>query len=1078
MNLKMKKFGFSLLVQLLCFQLAFAPSILQAQTTDGNSTAALDRELTELGNVFKNALEGYGEHAVKLEKEEEDIPPLKPEYLVSPYRRAKNVKSEVARLLYDSSVSVEDRRRILLSYAENVIAPVRDLDQHTNISAHQEFWIEFPSVLNEGDGDSYFRRQLDIGQYDREQIENIASVWEGAASRGEEGQLSEEQQSALSDQSPLNPLYLEAVSSGSEMRLRFSPREVIQRDIQALIKVPTVKNIVRASKWKTSQNILKEIFLASANNGENYAPIDIPISCQTRDNGSWPKTLNSIYSAKDGEDFIETTLFRGGFLPNTTTIDEEVREPNEDYYLYYQDKNPLTSSYHAPIPWERNQAVMQGLTGKSGKEFGEGLHPDFDDYSDFSLILQIKGWPESLQEQKYIPEAIQSMARMFPQYARTIYSMTPLVQGPYSQNQEQIIPALVQSMFLPSPEEKKSIQDGILNFLYPLADAIEAETEEEVEVSEYGLTPFLLQTMLDKEVVTIEDLFGSNLRATLGRAIKIPFPSLYGSPYWRGWAFKSLDDWGECALKSPETFKSLDDWGECALKSPETFNLVRTFHQVCRQFSKLPSLCQRDIRGDEQKARQFVQDVRHYIGELVLGDEYLPTRRLDTQAHQGNYQVLARLWNYLRDHTSGLPSASISEKDYLLEQMAAENPWAVLRLGYLIARQERPELKDALDRAFRPLKLHLPLVPHHGNRVLNTPEKAAYWEEERKKLWTQNNLLFQKDARGEQTYYQKFQKVVSQTFLTKKQVEDFLDQNPGVTLSDETRDELDALFEGDQGRISEFLYSLYQLRGDTAAQARRLRQFTQRQGFNAFVETNYDEINQKEELIEFRRQFYELDGDAEAQARLLRQFASQQEYETEALLQILFFDERPLNAKTNFLFVDSSAKQILLTGLLKEAAALKKDRLLVKLDQICQYSEEDFRELQTLFHATSTQHQNLGQSEERIQEVSAKLEEMIGTEEMGDWWYIGAMMTGAFATVLAGSICTAMSGGLCAPLMMAMPAIGLGTYGSQLILGKREGLRKWRANQNVKFVGSMEELGFADARKFPGSAPYLGLARH
>ena len=140
-----------------------------------------------------------------------------------------------------------------------------------------------------------------------------------------------------------------------------------------------------------------------------------------------------------------------------------------------------------------------------------------------------------------------------------------------------------------------------------------------------------------------------------------------------------------------------------------------------------------------------------------------------------------------------------------------------------------------------------------------------------------------------------------------------------------------------------------------------------------------------------------------------------------------------------------------------------------ELGQICQLSEENTRDRQALFHATSAQHQafdekifpGISPSEERVQEIAAKLQELIDAEEWKDMWIAGGFMVAAFTVIGAGALCPLLPGVGCAFLSAALPWAGYGAGGAQLLLASREWDRKRRADAYEAQVRTMEDLGFA-----------------
>ncbi len=785
-----------------------------------------------------------------------------------------------------------------------------------------------------------------------------------------------------------NPWNLDIIPrDGQSASLSFAKDGNRERKIISLIKVPTADNYTRAAKWLTLELAFQEVLMYRAMTGGESASgpggVEVPRNCQSPQNGNWPSVLESPFTPQNGEALIQSALFATGFLPNSEDFD------TSEYYLNHVIYDPTSEWYPPSIPWERNRAILQGagpyypsaLFNPFGQSPSHGpylppsLRPDLDDRLDFSTVLQAMQWTGG--SNLTAPSSCHS-------WWEYLYKNC-------SPNEE---------LF----SEAQQIVQGLI----PQAEEGEYYPEK---------APYLAQLMEEKGASGVADLMGKDLLAQLeSTTIKIPLPSLYGSRHWRDWALMQLGEWAEGAESDPQGHA-----------------LGHTVKQICREQSAYDaapsSLCPAGTTPDtspslaitpwtakwwEAQGHQFAVNVQNTVAQLLATDEYTPTQRLNVEEWQNHYRTLARLWNYLRDRTDQLPAAYKSEKDYLQGQWDAGNPWAIMRTGYLIARQENPHLESVLEELILPIKLHLPLIPHHGNRVLHSLQKNTHYQTERDLLQESSPLLFGRDTQGQNDTYQKLQRVASQVFLSLDQVEEFVAQNPDLTVSDKAQRELDALFESELGRRGEFLHQLYQMRGDTVAQERRFLAFLRTQGGTSLWEA-------------------------------------------------------PYQAKADFLALDSRAKLILFQSLAQRAAGERSDHLLSQIEDLCQLSVGDHEGRKALFYATTGVQKRFDEldsqsvpSEERVQEIKAKMGEM-SPEEWADLWYAGGSIALAFTVIGAGAACTWFSGGLCAPWSLAMLGAGLGSMGLQGQLARREWGRKLRANDHQGLVRSMQNLGFAEA---------------
>ncbi len=901
-------------------------------------------------------IEGFIDRQVKevmeLEKEEKEVPPFK---LDNPRVRQFNKEAqfflqEVRKYLANDEIEESERRRLLVQYLDGVVMPMRDLVVVMRAYTPHEY-----------DG-IYFYESL---------------LPDFSASLFPEDDLDNRDLITLGPNPSANPFFLEIeYKRWGKARLRFKRGDVLARDILTILKAPTAKNYVRALKWMTLHMMLQQVFVYDSMLG-TQAPVKIPRSCQNHFNADLPEEFTFQYAPGKGREFVDNLLASRGL------IFKQGDYKFMEYYMDNIDRDPTKEGYSGLMPFEQYKAAVEGLKDHRSKT----LKSDLDDYTYFDQILNLK--------RDEVMNAFKGRAKKGSGRAAKSKPVTYRA-------------ASLMEKILNVPKETD---------IYSIK--LEDGEEFELEPALQNLSVYLAETMQRNGVGHFEDLITGELERKLeSTTLQIPFPSLYGSTYWRQWALTQLREWVQ---KQKENGLGL--------------TAKNILNRSCLQSVRGNTLCRRSRKGVQ--AEVLLTNLQVYLKELISTDEYVPTRRLEEEKHKANYQVLANLWRYLRDFSSSLPQAKPSERDYLVKQMKAGNPWARIRFSYLVAQEELRAFKSGHMPQFRrhrrlsskyrqsqcffsdieslskklkigaeKLGVDRSLTPHHGNELLEREEKEYLWDE---MVSGQDPLFKELDSQRQQEYYRKLEKISYQTLLTKRGVEDFVNQSSHISLRDEAWKEIEQIFEQPEALYGKFFYDLYKLKGKPEEQAEIFQEFSEENGIdNKFM------------------------------------------------------------AKMNFLAIDNTVKRTVLSSVVREAAQVRKNRVMAKLKEFCEMEPHDHESLKTLFYATSKSQNKLNElagapaiPAEVLEKINSKLNSMSPDEWTDLWLGLGAGLLGV-AAMLIGGACTGLSGGLCAPLGIAMMAAGASAMTMQMTLISREFNRKTQADVYEQKVKEMEELGFAN----------------
>lgn len=648
-----------------------------------------------------------------------------------------------------------------------------------------------------------------------------------------------------------------------------------------------------------------------------------------------------------------------------------------DYYMDSVDKDPTKDGYSGLMPFEQYKYANMAL------DEDNKISPDIDDITHFDSAFGI------------------SMSK----------AMSVFKKGTFT--------------YLGLKDEKHYTYRGLKLFekitskpsqmdVYEVTD----DEDELVEINfeRQNLSVFLAELMERKNVVHYEDLISDSLKAKLEKTkLKIELPSLYGSAIWRSWGLRNLGDW---AIEANAR----------GLKANSSE--ARAIQIACGGKRSLRICSEPTIEGKIKKLAEIV-------GPYSVTDTHIPLRRLQEDKIVDIYPVLQRLWRVLRDSTDKLSAAKPTEYDFLMNQMAALNPWARVRLSYLVAMDDvnnfktgyQPRYSTAsngrkqydfsqnncffrnmnsiqgkMKEAAEKMGITRPLVPNYANKILDEDEKKYVWQDYLESANDSNSQLFKVGARADKSYYDVLENISYQTFLTKDEVESFTQTKLPYGSSMKLKAELAKVYESDEAKLGDFFKGLYDMKGNPEEQAEIFQSFSEDNGIdNEFV------------------------------------------------------------AKLNFLSLDNTYKRPIYKEMIRDAAEARKSQVVSQLNEFCELEDDDHARRKTLFYMAS-KHQNQLNQMAGIPAVPENVLDEINSMSPAEWTDmklgLGAGLLGV-AAILIGGACTGLTGGLCAPLGVGIMAMGASALGMQISLVGREFKRKGEANVYESKVKAFEKLGYA-----------------
>jgi hypothetical protein len=648
-----------------------------------------------------------------------------------------------------------------------------------------------------------------------------------------------------------------------------------------------------------------------------------------------------------------------------------------EYYMNNVDRDPTKNGYSGLMPFENYKNAKLGMKNKSGI-----LSPAIDDVSHFDTVLNMR----------------MSQASDVFHGEKKVGRLGSRVKKKYTYHGSELFEKIISQ-----PNEMKAYEVRI-----------DEENKVIIDPRRQNLSTYLVELLQRKSALHYEDVISDSLVESLkNKRLKIELPALFGSVVWRNWGLNSL---------RRVIAENIDN------KDSNTKSIVNT---ICTSKSK-NKFC---VSNDSQKTLLKLSD---YLGLFTESGDFTPTRRIQEERLEKVYPLLSKIWNSYRDNTSSLPEARPLELEFLKDQMKAQNPWARVRLSYLVAMDELKNVKEGHDPSYHyyggyyqnhnprtnsscfsghietrikklaeagaKLGINKPLYPSHATNLLEEEEKEFIWDDIIETTDEGNSRLFTVVAPDGKEYYKHLEEISYQTVLTKNSVEELKLKIP-VRLTSEDLDTLDQVLDSPMAKYGDFFFELYKLRGDVKKQTEYFERFSKENG---------------------------VDND--------------------------------FMAKLSFLSIDNDLKRPFYHALIRRAAYTRKMKIMDNLSMFCELEPHDHESFKTLFYATSKSQNKLNQMA-GLPGVPEKILDKMNSMSPDEWTDLklglGAGLLGVGA-ILIGSACAGLTGGLCAPLAIVMVGAGLKAMDMQLELVGREFNRKLDGDVYEKKIKTMEELGYAD----------------
>lgn len=527
--------------------------------------------------------------------------------------------------------------------------------------------------------------------------------------------------------------------------------------------------------------------------------------------------------------------------------------------------------------------------------------------------------------------------------------------------------------------------------------------KELIQPYSMNLSPYMAELMQRKGTLDVSEIIPSDVaRAMEKRKVKISFPSFNTNSFWRNWALRKLSE------KLATLEKGTKEYGTITLA-------LSNFCGVGYAMKYMNPVC--------MSSKNKIDALKEMLNSVVAQEEgYLPVRRLKEEELDKVYAMYALVWTTLRDKTTMFPEANTNEREFLLSQLEANNPWARVRLSYLLAEYElsgfvRDMLKGEnyysclwrsvatnfgnIKAAAKKIGINKTLIPFYGDNLLSKDEKEYVWNkiiEEKNKETEQ--ILSSRNSKEE--FFSIFENLSYETALGANDVEKFTRTHLDENLSEKTWEEINTVLSTVEAERIQQLGDIFKAKGD---------------------------ISKQEELF----------------ASYAKDFGVASQYDV----------------KDDFLALENAIKKPIYLELVSKAAQMKKNSLLNQMAKLCVTDLNDHEQLKRFFYGTAKVQGRLN-SMLGLPSVPAEVSEQIDKWTTADTIDltvgIGAPLL-AISVVLLSGTCIAATGGLCAAFVLGAGTAGVGL---QSWLATREYGKFQRSKDHVAFVQGMEDFGLTD----------------
>lgn len=777
--------------------------------------------------------------------------------------------------------------------------------------------------------------------------------------------------------------YLKIESDGwSSSKVVFDEQEVLVRDVGTLIKAPTAENYVRALKWLTLQMMTSQIFVYETiiGNKGDYK-LSIPNSCQNHFNGSLPSEFKFSFREGEKEKFVNNILVNHGLIVDRNNY------ATVEYYLENVNKDPMKAGYSGLVPFEEYRNAKIAVERKGAASLDDIAH--FDQVLQ-SVITDARSVYHSKTASKRVSRTRFEPGKDITYVDQEIFEKIVAVPGEI--DQYEVV-----------------LKDGSKELIDPLKQ---------------NLSVYLAERMQDVGALHFEEIISDELKRKLEKTqLRIQMPGLYGSSIWRNWGLRTLADF---IHSHKET------------KNQQVMQIINTNCMNYRGYKEIDALCASRMNGYKgEKAPHLVtiENIDEALKEFREVSDFIPTRRIEESKIEMIYPFLRSLWMHFLNIRGDFEEAKPTEYTFLMNQMRALNPWARLRLSYLVASEQMKSIKsghtptyrsnglwntydsntrcffnnvdaslDRLEEAAGVLGVARTLEPFVATRVAARGVRDGIWKRVYEEVNEGTGQLFTVKDQDGVDFYKHLEKTSIETLVDSNRVQNFIEKL-GFQVDDEALDAIEEIKDSKQAELSEFLSKLYSMRGNS------------------------------EEQVDYFQDFSSIHG-----------------IDNNVVSKLVFLD------------MDNRFKKPIMESLLRSAAKTRLEEVKSQLNDFCSLEPSDHEKFQTLFYATSKAQNMLNQMaglQGVPEEVMDKVSSMSPSEKVDMVLGIGAGILGITA-IGAASLCTIVSGGLCAPLGVYMVGAGIAALSAQSALVYREVNRKLDSNIHVSQIQKMEELGFAN----------------
>jgi len=620
--------------------------------------------------------------------------------------------------------------------------------------------------------------------------------------------------------------------------------KVLDRDIRTILKAPTAKSYVTAMKWNTMNMIINQMINYKVISNQKIK-FDVPQSCSNSFNGQFVRRIESELPGSDYRNKLVNAYLANTGLYMTAKSknenNEEIVELDPSFKSLYLDgmsRDPMNEGVKFNSPFEdlktarfiKGQSTFKDLSIEEKMEYVQ-----FDDIIHFDQIMETVSPKINYLFKKQLSIKVPIVPNLNRYIEKSVIA---------SRDGDKIFTEIV------TPPKKSQDAEGTLVDFPVLQDKKIISIKKDPH--QLNFNSFLTKIAQSKKTINWEEfLKPATLERMKKNRVKISYPNMYGSVIWRQWALTSLANFfyvNESLPKSSTLSLYINQACSLSYNNHYMHSDSRKFYlKICQSPNPIKSLSEAlsehryltNLNYDQ--VEKLSLDIKSKSSEGLTINSMLPLRHVDDRVYSEQFYLLKSIWNLLSLSPKMFPVSETDEFSYLSQQMSANNPWASMKISYMVAMEQLNEAtrgkslpgymdqfvqfwgekekldctseqylkrKERFQAAGKILALDQVFSPNHYKKVLSADEKLAVFKKLNDSNLDSTWSLMTSEVGNKNKVFENLDQILRRPLLNYSDAKAI----QGLPLEKTIDKELARLNTRETTLRSAFLYKLYQMR--------------------------------------------------------------------------------------------------------------------------------------------------------------------------------------------------------------------------------------------------------------------------